>query len=133
MKKNTHLYLACFFLEWEMYLTKVAEKIKTHILCSITFSKNRTAYETMQKLTVQPDRRQMIIWHMHIAYWIPKATNTHSECVIIDFPLQQWCTEWTSMLCYMYFVCLLISFEVNSLDLSFTSFHSIFTECLPKA
>ena len=31
------LYLAQFFLEWEMFQTKRAEEIKTHILCSITF------------------------------------------------------------------------------------------------
>jgi len=30
------LYLAEFFLEWEIFDTKVVEKIKTHILCSIT-------------------------------------------------------------------------------------------------
>jgi len=29
--------LAQFFLELEMFQTKVVEKIKTHILCSITF------------------------------------------------------------------------------------------------
>jgi hypothetical protein len=32
----------------------------------------------------------MIIWRMRIACWIPNATNTHSECVIlIVFPQQQ--------------------------------------------
>ena len=30
-------YLAQFFSEWEMFQTKVVEKIKTHILCSVTF------------------------------------------------------------------------------------------------
>jgi hypothetical protein len=30
-------YIAEFFLEWEMCQTKVVEKIKTHILCSIIF------------------------------------------------------------------------------------------------
>jgi len=29
-------YLAQFFSEWEMFQTKVIEKIKTHILCSVT-------------------------------------------------------------------------------------------------
>jgi hypothetical protein len=39
---------------------------------------------------VQPDRPQMTIWLMRIACWIPKATNTHFECVpFIAFPLQQ--------------------------------------------
>jgi len=32
-----------------------------------------------------------IIRRMRFAYWIPKATNTHSDYVIlINFPLQQW-------------------------------------------
>jgi hypothetical protein len=39
MKTNIHFwsYLAYFFLEWEMFHSKVVEEIKTHILCSITF------------------------------------------------------------------------------------------------
>jgi hypothetical protein len=36
----------------------------------------------------------MTILFMRIACWIPKATNTHSECVIlIACPLQQWLLE----------------------------------------
>ena len=47
---------------------------------------------------VQPGRPQMTVWRMHIACWIPKATNTHSEYVIlIAFPLQQWLHERTSI------------------------------------
>jgi len=41
----------------------------------------------------------MKIWLLPIAYWIPKATNTHSEYVlIIAFPLQQWLQECTTAL-----------------------------------
>jgi hypothetical protein len=49
MKNNIHFwsYLAKFFLEWEMFQVTVVEKIKTHILCSVTFFENRTVYETM--------------------------------------------------------------------------------------
>ena len=38
-KTSVHFwsYLAHFFLEWEMFQTKAVEKIKTHILCSVTF------------------------------------------------------------------------------------------------
>jgi len=33
----------------------------------------------------------MTEWRMRIACWIPKATNTHTEYVIvIAFPLQKW-------------------------------------------
>jgi hypothetical protein len=43
MKTCVHFwsYLSEFFLEWEMFQTKDVEKIKTHILCSITLSENR--------------------------------------------------------------------------------------------
>jgi hypothetical protein len=34
---NTYVYLAEFFLECEMFRSKVVESIKTHILCSIIF------------------------------------------------------------------------------------------------
>jgi len=45
----------------------------------------------------------MAIWRMHIARWIPKATNAYSDCVThIAFPLQQWFHERTSLLRYMY-------------------------------
>ena len=77
-----------------MFRTKGVDKIKTHILCSVTFSENRSVRETMWKNTVEPDRPQMTIWHMRSACWIPKTTNTHSECVIfIPFGRQQWLRE----------------------------------------
>ena len=44
-----------------------------------------------------------IIWRMSIACWIPKATDTHLEYVIIiAFPLQQWLRESVSILRYKY-------------------------------
>ena len=51
----------------------------------------------------------MTIWRMRIAYWIPKATNTHRHtgCVIlIAFPLQQWLKERNSVSRYRYIACL---------------------------
>jgi hypothetical protein len=49
---------------------------------------------------------QMTIGHMRIAFWIPKAKDTHSEYVIlIDFPLQQWLHERPWMLGYMHIAC----------------------------
>jgi len=40
---------------------------------------------------------------MRVACWIPKATNAHSEYVIIfAFLLQQWLHERSSMLRYAY-------------------------------
>jgi hypothetical protein len=43
------------------------------------------------------------------AFWIPKATDTHSECVIlIAFPHQQWLYTRASVLLYTYIVCFVI-------------------------
>jgi hypothetical protein len=44
-----------------MFQTKVVEKIKTHILSSVTFSENRAVYEIMWENMVQTDRPQMRI------------------------------------------------------------------------
>ena len=81
-----------------MFETKLVEKIKTHILWSITFCENRAVFEIMWKHIVEPDRPQMTILRKRIACWIPKATNIDSEYVIlIAFPLQQWLQERASM------------------------------------
>jgi len=49
----------------------------------------------------------MTIWHMRIRRWVPKATNTHSEyIIIIAFPLQQWLLELASLLRYTYIGCI---------------------------
>jgi len=91
-----------------MLEAKVVEKIKTQILYLTNFFfENRAVYETMWKNTVEPGRPQMALCRMHIACWIPKATKTHSEYVIlIALPLQQWLHERTSMLSYTYIHCL---------------------------
>jgi len=44
----------------------VVEKIKTRILYSITFFKNRAIYEIMWKNTVERGRLGMTVWHMRI-------------------------------------------------------------------
>ena len=56
-------YLAELILEWEMFPTKVVEKINTHILCSITFFffENGSVSEIMWNSKVEPNRQQMII------------------------------------------------------------------------
>jgi hypothetical protein len=48
-----------------------------------------------------------VIRRMRFACWIRKATDTHSECVIlIAFPRQQWLRESASMLRCTYTACL---------------------------
>jgi hypothetical protein len=51
-----------------------------------------------------------IIWRMRISFWIPTATNIHSQYVILTaFPLQQWLQGRASILHYTYIVSLVIS------------------------
>jgi hypothetical protein len=53
MRTYVHLwsYLAELFLEWEMFETRVVQKIKTHILCFqwFLFFENRSVYEMQKK------------------------------------------------------------------------------------
>ena len=54
----------------------------------------------MWKNIVDPARRQIPIWCMRIACWIPKATNADSEYIIlIAFPLLHWLHDRASMFC----------------------------------
>jgi hypothetical protein len=57
---------------------KVVEKIKTHILCAMSFFplKNRAVYVITWKNIVETGRQQMAMWHVYIAFWIQKITNT---------------------------------------------------------
>ena len=57
----------------------------------------------------------MTIWRMRIACWVPKATDTHSEYVIlIAFSLQKWLQEHASMLRCMCIACHLIGTPTNA-------------------
>ena len=79
-----------------MFQTKVVQKLETHVI-----SNNCAVYEIMWKNTVEWGRPQMTIWRTRIACWIPKATDTHTDCVIlVAFLLQQWLHEHASMLRY---------------------------------
>jgi hypothetical protein len=63
------------------------------------FSENDAIFAIMWKNMVQPDRPQMEIRRMRFACWVTKATDTHSEYVIlIAFPRQQWLRERASFL-----------------------------------
>jgi hypothetical protein len=51
----------------------------------------------------------MTIWRMRIACWIPKATDTHSEYVILTaLPPEQWVHEYASMLRYTYIALIIV-------------------------
>jgi hypothetical protein len=85
---TTHFpsHLTHFSLEWEMFQTKVVDKLKTHILCSVTLFDNRAVYETIRRNDVQWGR-QYGACALHAGY--PRL-QTHTGCVlIIAFPKQQ--------------------------------------------
>jgi hypothetical protein len=72
-----------FFVTWNIS-DKTVEKIKTHFMFNNFFPWNRAVYEIMLRNVVQSGRPKMCI-----AFWVPKATGTHSEYVIlIAFPRQ---------------------------------------------
>jgi hypothetical protein len=115
MKTNVQFwsYLAHFFLEWEMFQTKVVEKLETHFMFNNFFFFKKSAFnEIMWKNIVERGRPQMTVWRMRFSCWIQKATNIHSECVIlIAFPLQQWYTNAPE--CYNIRTLLVLSFKIE--------------------
>ena len=83
---NTHEYIAQFFLEWNMSHTQTVGKIERNILCLITFfffKEIRAVYEIMLKNILERCRPQMTIWRIRIACSVTKATDTHSEYVML--------------------------------------------------
>ena len=62
----------------------------------------------MWKNIVEADRAQMIIWSTYIACWIPVATNTYSEYVILIVFSTATMVARTShnVICYAYIACL---------------------------
>jgi hypothetical protein len=95
-----------------IFLTKFVEKINF-------FAANRAVCEIMWNDVVQPDRPQMAVRRMRIACRIPKATNTHSQYVLlIAFPLQQWLHEALSATLQVHFLsCCYDHKEVRLLNL----------------
>jgi len=85
-----------------MFQTKAVEKIKTHILCSVTlFRKSCRLWDNVEKYCRAGQAiDNNITLRMRIACWITKATNTHSEYVVLmAFQRQQWLRERASVLC----------------------------------
>jgi len=73
----------------------------------------------MLKNIVELGRPQMTLYGMvYIACWVPKATVTLSEYVIITaFPMEHWLHKHALMLLYMYIACLVCFLQ--SADLQF--------------
>jgi hypothetical protein len=93
---------------------KICRENQKHTFCvEIFFYENLSVYKITKKNIVQPDTPQMKIWRMRIASWISKATDIHSEYVIlIAFPQQQRLHERASKLRYTYIACTVLCDEV---------------------
>ena len=90
------LYFAEFFLKWEMFQIKVVEKIKTRILCLITFflkpcrlCDNVEKYGGAREAT--GDNR---IRRMRFACWVSKAKRTHTPAHLSTPPPPHQHTPW---------------------------------------
>jgi hypothetical protein len=91
-----------------MFHTKVVQKIKTHILCSVTFFfENRTVYGIMENI-VERGRPEMAICALQAGY-LRLQTHAHNIRYILLFHgnngyanAPQWCV-------YRHIACLLLS------------------------
>ena len=104
-----------------MFQKEVVATIKRDISYPLYFffPENCAVYDKMWNNFVEPGSPQMTVWRICIPCWIPTATNTHSEHVIlIDFALQQCLSEHTSLFCFMYSACLV---HCYILDLLFSN------------
>ena len=100
--QNRHFVLNTFFLS------------KNHAACKIMWKKYCIARQATDN---------NIIWCMHMACWIPKAANTHSECVIlIALLVQQWLHKHVSMLRYTY-IALIVHVHPSACIKKKCSFH----------
>jgi len=102
-----HESLCSFHNEW-VFSQDCGENQDTRFMFEHFFSK------VASENTIEADRPQVTIWHIRIAFRIPKTTNTRSEYVtLIVFPLQQWSSERASMLT-LYVRCLSGSVQWDS-------------------
>jgi len=95
-----------FILRMRNASDKIIEKMKTHILCSVTFSpKLYSLWDNLEKYdTARQATDNKIMWSGHFACWISKASNTHSK--FTAFTWQWWLCA--LLLHYMYIAFLVL-------------------------
>ena len=118
MKTFSHLwqYLAEFFLEWEMFEVNVLEKIKRHILRSVTFFlKSCLLWNKVEKCGGAREAaddnmartRCMLDNEGYTLASTPLHTHAHTHRnMYFAFPLQEWFRERASFISYTYISCL---------------------------
>jgi len=90
-----------------MFLTKAVETIEAHSLSSITFFRKSIVYEIIcNYCRTRRATDDNIIRRKRFACWVPKATDTLSEYVmLIVFPRLQWLRERDSISRYTCIAC----------------------------
>jgi hypothetical protein len=89
--------------------------VSDHISCLITiYRKSCRLWDNEEKCYTDGESTDTnVIRRTHFSCWIPKATNTHSEYIIlIVFSRQQCLLERFSMLRYTYTACLVLLFSL---------------------
>jgi len=100
------LYLAHFFLEWEMSQTKVVEKIQTHFTFNNFFLKSCRLWDNVEKYGRARQEADNNMAHVHCTLDTWGYKHTLRIVMIMAFPLQQWLRERTSILRYACIPCL---------------------------
>jgi hypothetical protein len=78
------LYLAKFVLEWEMFQITVVKNQNTYFVFNNLFRKSCRLWGNVEKyVRARQATNDNIIRRMPFACWITKATDTHSEYVIV--------------------------------------------------
>ena len=112
-------------------LGKVVEKIKTHILCSVTFFRQSCSlWDNVEKCGgVRGATNDVTIWRIGVGCWIIKATymhahahtcvtgyphvrthaRTHKYILLIAFARQQWFAKAPQFYVIPYVVCFIIT------------------------
>jgi hypothetical protein len=114
-KKNGYFTWRLIFLECYMFQTTVAEEIKTHILCKVTFFRKLCSlWDNVEKYcTAGQATDDNTIRRLRIVCWITKATDTHSEYVILTaFPANNGYAN--APQCYVYTTLPAMSIPVKS-------------------
>ena len=78
-------YLTQLFLQWEIFQTKILQKIKTHILCSIhIFWESCHLWDNVEKYhTARQVTDDATVQHTHTAFFMPIAIDTDTKHVIL--------------------------------------------------
>jgi hypothetical protein len=99
-------------LQWEMFQINIVEEMKIHILYSIRFfRKSCRLWDNVEKCDSarQATMTIYVIGRMRFACWITKATDTHSEYVILlVFHGNKGCTNAPRFNVYTYIACLVL-------------------------